>query len=81
MTRKVGAPTLKGMIRDGDELALLDVREDGQFGEGHMLFALPAPYSHLEARLDTLLPRRTVRTVLVDDGDGVSGRAGARRER
>jgi len=66
------------MIADGHELALLDVREDGQFGEGHMLFAVPMPYSHLEARLDTQLPRRTTRTVLVDAGDGVAERAATR---
>jgi rhodanese-related sulfurtransferase len=78
MTAQVDAATLKQMISDGNELALLDVREDGQFGEGHMLFAVPIPYSHLEARLDTLLPRLSVRTVLVDAGDGVAERAAAR---
>jgi rhodanese-related sulfurtransferase len=78
MTQQVDAAALKKMIADGDELALLDIREDGQFGEGHMLFAVPMPYSHLEARLDTQLPRRSVRTVLVDAGDGVAERAAAR---
>jgi rhodanese-related sulfurtransferase len=78
MTRHVDATTLKQMIADGDELALLDVREDGQFGEGHMLFAVPMPYSHLEARLGTQLPRLSTRTVLVDAGDGVAERAAAR---
>jgi rhodanese-related sulfurtransferase len=78
MTRQVDAATLKQMITDGNELALLDVREDGQFGEGHMLFAVPLPYSQLEARLDKQLPRRTVRTVLVDAGDGVAERAAVR---
>jgi rhodanese-related sulfurtransferase len=78
MTRQIDATTLKKMITDGRELALLDVREDGQFGEGHMLFAVPTPYSHLEARLDTQLPRRSARTVLVDSGDGVAERAAAR---
>lgn len=78
MTRQVDATTLKQMLTDRDELALLDVREDGQFGEGHMLFAVPMPYSHLEARLDTQLPRRSIRTVLVDAGDGVAERAVAR---
>lgn len=78
MTKTIDAPTLKRMIDDGKELALLDVREDGQFGEGHMLFAVPIPYSHLEARLDAQLPRRTTRTVLVDGGDGVAERAARR---
>lgn len=78
MTRRIDAAALKKMIKDGKELALLDVREDGQFGEGHLLLTVPAPYSMLEARLDTLLPRRGVRAVLVDDGDGVAERAAAR---
>lgn len=78
MTRRIDAATLKKMIKDGKELALLDVREDGQFGEGHLLLTVPAPYSMLEAKLDTLLPRRDVRAVLVDDGDGVAERAAAR---
>ncbi len=78
MTRRIDAAALKKMIKDGKELALLDVREDGQFGEGHLLLTVPVPYSMLEARLDSLLPRRDVRTVLVDDGDGVAERAAAR---
>ena len=78
MPRQVDAATVKQMITDGDELALLDVREDGQFGEGHMLFATPMPYSFLEARLATQLPRRSTRTVLVDAGDGVAERAAER---
>jgi rhodanese-related sulfurtransferase len=78
MTRQIDPVTLKKMLTDGHELALLDVREDGQFGEGHMLFAVPMPYSHLEARLDRQVPRRSTRTVLVDAGDGVAARAAAR---
>ncbi len=78
MTKRIEAPALKKVLSDGAELALLDVREDGQFGEGHLLFAVPMPYSHLEARLDALLPRRTTRTVLIDAGDGVADRAAAR---
>ncbi len=78
MANQVDSRAVKTMITDGAELALIDVREDGQFGEGHMLFAVPIPYSFLEARLAAQLPRRTVRTVLVDDGDGVAERAAAR---
>ena len=78
MTTRIDAKTLKSMITDGAELALLDVREDGQFGESHMLFAVPVPYSILEMRLGAVMRRRTARTVLVDDGDGVADKAAAR---
>ena len=76
--KTVDAPSLKSMINDGAELALLDVREDGQFGEGHLLFANPLPYSVLESRVDARVPRRGTRIVLVDAGDGVAENAAAR---
>ncbi len=71
----VTATHLKNMLHDGGELALLDVREDGQFGEGHLLFATPLPYSRLETGIVTLVPRHSARIVLCDDGDGVAQRA------
>ena len=78
MTTRIDAKTLKTMITDGEELALLDVREDGQFGECHMLFAVPVPYSILEMRLGAVMRGLATRTVLVDDGDGVADKAAAR---
>ncbi|MBV8620455.1 MAG: sulfurtransferase [Curvibacter sp.] len=72
------APELRAWLQDGQELALLDVREAGQFGEGHPFFAIPLPYSRLEPEALRLLPRRAVRTVLIDAGDGVAARAAAR---
>ena len=80
MVKAVDAKTLKGMINDGGELALLDVREEGQFGVAHMLYAIPLPYSVLEMRLGQLVPRRSTRTVLVDGGDGVGERAAKRMD-
>ncbi len=74
----IDAKTLKAMINDGEELALLDVREDGQFGEGHLLFANPLPYSVLETRIDARVPRRSTRIVLVDDADGIAEKAAER---
>ena len=77
---KINAPLLKAMINDGAELALLDVREDGQFGEGHLLFSNSLPYSVLESRIDARVPRRTTRIVLVDDTNGIAEKASARLE-
>ena len=77
MPKTVDSTRLKAMLNDGGELALLDVREEGQFGVAHMLYAIPLPYSVLEMRLGILVPRRSTRTVLVDSGDGVGARAAA----
>ncbi|KQP13614.1 rhodanese-like domain-containing protein [Pseudorhodoferax sp. Leaf267] len=74
----VPATTLRQWLNDGHEIALLDVREAGQFGEGHPFFAVPAPYSRLELDVPHLVPRRATRTVLLDAGDGVAARAAQR---
>lgn len=78
MTKTVDAKSLKAMLNDGAELALLDVREEGEFGVAHVLYAIPLPYSTLEMRLGVLVPRRTTRTVLIDASDDVGARAAAR---
>ena len=57
------------------ELALVDVREPGQFGEGHLFFAIPIPFSVFETRFRELVPRFTTRTVLIDQDDGVASLA------
>ncbi|MDR7378399.1 rhodanese-related sulfurtransferase [Rhodoferax ferrireducens] len=74
----VAATILRDWLNDGREIALLDVREAGQFGEGHPFFAVPLPYSRLELDVASLVPRSTTRVVLVDAGDGVAERAAAR---
>ncbi|RYF68859.1 MAG: sulfurtransferase, partial [Comamonadaceae bacterium] len=76
--RSVPASTVRQWLGDGAEIALLDVREAGQFGEGHPFFAVPAAYSRLEQDVPALVPRRDTRTVLIDAGDGVAERAAVR---
>ena len=61
----------------GAELALLDVREEGEFGVAHMLYAIPLPYSVLEMRLGQLVhAARADRPV--DAGGSVGERAAKR---
>lgn len=74
----LSAQRTRDWLNDGQEVALLDLREAGQFGEGHPFFAIPLPYSRLELDARRLLPRLDVRVVLLDDGDGVAER-GAHR--
>jgi rhodanese-related sulfurtransferase len=73
--RGVSPRDLKAMLADGSELALLDVREELIFSRGHLLHARSLPLSRLELRIRALVPRRTTRIVLVDDGDGLAQRA------
>ena len=62
----------------GDEIAFLDVREEGQHGAGHPLLAVNAPYSRLELVIGPLVPRRNCRIVLLDDDDSVADKAARR---
>ena len=81
MAKSIPARQLKRMLHDGGEIALLDVREAGQFGESHLLLATPLPYSRLELDASALVPRRTTRVVVCDDGAlGVAERAAKRLE-
>ena len=76
MPRSIDARTLKQWLQDGAELALLDVREAGQFGEGHLFFATSVPYSELELVIGRLIPRTGTRIVVHDEGgDGLASRA------
>ena len=77
----VSAAEVKAMLKDGGELALLDVREEGVFGESHLLYAVNLPLSRLEFRLKALVPRRRARIVLVDGNDGLAERAAAKLRR
>ncbi|HEV2956052.1 MAG TPA: rhodanese-like domain-containing protein [Xanthobacteraceae bacterium] len=72
---------VKAMLADGDELALLDVREELIFSRGHLLHARSLPLSRLELRIRALVPRRSTRIVLVDDGDDLAQRAAERLAR
>lgn len=69
LPKRITPQQLRSMLRDGGEIALLDVREAGQFGESHLLFATPLPYSRLELDIGALVPRKTARIVLTDGGD------------
>jgi hypothetical protein len=72
--RRIDAPTLKSWIHDGQELAILDAREDGEFGQSHLFWANPCGLSRAELRARLLLPRLATRVVCVDAGTGLAER-------
>lgn len=75
MAGRVDARTVKGWLTDGREIAFIDVREYGQYGEGHPFLVVPVPFSRFEPELVRLVPNVNVRLVLLDAGDGVAERA------
>jgi rhodanese-related sulfurtransferase len=65
----------RNRLHEDDEIAFLDIREPGQFIEGHPLWAIPLPYSVLELKIAQLVPRRSDQIILCDNADGVAERA------
>jgi rhodanese-related sulfurtransferase/predicted metal-dependent enzyme (double-stranded beta helix superfamily) len=74
---RLSAEEVKALLRGNDEVALIDVREEGVFAKSHLLFATPLPFSRLELGLAALVPRRSTPIVLIDDDDGLADRAAA----
>jgi rhodanese-related sulfurtransferase len=70
--RRIDTATLRDWLSDGDELALLDAREEGEFGTAHLFWAVTCPLSRRELRARALLPRLSVRIVCMDDGRGLA---------
>jgi rhodanese-related sulfurtransferase len=76
MTNQISPKDLRSRLLDDGELSLLDVREEGVFGaDGHLLFAVCLPMSRLELDILSVVPRKSVRLVLCDGGDGLADRA------
>ncbi|MBD1599482.1 rhodanese-like domain-containing protein [Pseudomonas typographi] len=60
------------------EIAFLDVSEEGEFGQGHPLWAVNVPYSRLESVMAALVPNLRCPVVLIDHGHAVAERAARR---
>ena len=76
MSLYISPADLHAALQDGDELALIDIREQGVFFDSHLFWAVCIPLSRLELQILDLVPRRSVRIVLCDDGpSGIAGEA------
>ncbi|PGH58627.1 sulfurtransferase [Azospirillum palustre] len=76
-TTGIDPRTLLHWLEDGGEIAFLDLREEGSFGEGHPLLAVNIPFSRLEFDIAALVPRADTRIVLLA-GETVAARAASR---
>ncbi len=83
MSGMSGIPTmapeeLRARLLGAEEVALLDLREQGAFGERHVFYASCLPLSRLELRVGRLVPRRSTPVVLCDGGEGLAERGAGR---
>jgi len=66
--KDINSARLRRALHDGDEIALLDVREQGEFGQCHLFHACNAPLSRVELQIERLVPTQGTRIVLTAAG-------------
>lgn len=75
MSKKtISRDTFRNWLGDGDELAVLDIRDPAVVGYASPLFATNLPAERVTSEIDRFVPRKVVRTVLADAGDGTAAR-------
>jgi rhodanese-related sulfurtransferase len=72
----VSGEQVRDLLRQGSEIALVDVRPEGRFAAAHPLFAICIPLGRIEIAALDLIPRPDVLVVLYDNGEGFAERAG-----
>ena len=55
-----------------EEIALVDVREEGAYAQSHPLFAINLPYGRIEVDVWRRIPRRDTPVVVYDNGEGLA---------
>src|SRR5688500_17150031 len=74
--KTVTTKEVQAALTESGEIALLDVREQGVHYRGHPFFACSAPLSRLALMAGDLVPRRSVRVVVLDGGgEGLAEKA------
>ncbi len=71
----LGPDDLVHALTDGKEIAFLDVREEGEYGQSHPILAVNLPLGRLEIPVRDLLPRPSTRIAIADAGGGEAERA------
>ncbi|MCL8483735.1 MULTISPECIES: rhodanese-like domain-containing protein [Bradyrhizobium] len=66
----IDVSTFVAWLKDRQELAVIDLRDETAFDKGAPLYATNIPAARLLDEIGRFIPRQSVRTVLVDGGDG-----------
>ena len=81
MPREIAATTLAHLLETGSTLALIDVREHGEYNLAHIAGSSSVPRRQLESRIGRLVPYRGVPVVVCDDNGRRAALAAATLER
>lgn len=79
--QEIDSKALRSKLTSTDEIALIDVREEGVFSKEHIFLGSCIPASHLEFRAEPLMSRKSVPVIITDGGDqddGLAERAAVR---
>ncbi len=63
---RISAQTLQDALEDGEDIAVLDVRDKAERAVAHIPYTVSAPLERLDLLVERLVPNRGTRTVLVD---------------
>ena len=84
---RISDPTLAATPQDirrallvGSEIALIDVREEQEFAQGHPLFAAQIPLRRIDEEARWRIPRLDTPVVVYDNGEGLARKAAVRLE-
>lgn len=81
MPNSISPKALHDLIAAGDqEYAVVDVRGERAFSDGHLMHAISVPLGRLEVMIADLVPRPETHLTLVDGGEGFSEKAASRLE-
>jgi rhodanese-related sulfurtransferase len=76
--RTTDTAAVRAALIEGREIALLDVREEAIFAEGHPLFAASLALGRIELEILDRVPRKATDIVIYDDGEGLAQKAAER---
>ena len=72
MSNKIEPKVVKSWLSDGEEIAFIDIRELAQHAAGHPFFSISIPFSVFEFSLETLVPNKKTRLILMDNDNEIS---------
>jgi rhodanese-related sulfurtransferase len=64
----------------GSEIAIIDVREEHDFAQGHPLFAAQIPLRRIDEEVRWRIPRLATPIIVYDNGEGLAHKAAVRLE-